>query len=345
MGNSGYKLTFVLFFIISSFTSANSQSKTDSLDQKIIDATQREYVNLEVLLQGVGLFSFEDTDFNGGRSFDLGVARLGVNGKLDNNFDYRIQLGFTNNPVLLDAYIGYTVNDFLHIRAGSQKPLTSADQIPSPGDTDFIDRSRLVGTVYKRREIGVAFLGDIGKFHYNAGIYNGSGVSTNNDNNFFLRSRIAYNHTMENSRSLVVAVNSAYSQTENETLGNNTSIILDGERYSIGGDIDFDAGVWFAKAEFLYTEFEALLLAVRPDVTSSYATLGYRPVSGSEYLLRWERIDFDASDNIPDNSRFIFGLNRQLTQLMSYQVNLIYQFNDDLIDNQFGAAFNLQFQL
>lgn len=340
-----YRTVFALIFIFSGFTAAYSQSKADSLDQKIIDATQREYINLDVLLQGVGLFSFEDTDFNGGRSFDLGVARLGVKGKVDNNFDYRLQLGFRNNPVLLDAYIGYTVNDILHIRAGAQKPLTSLDQIPSPGDTDFIDRSRLVGTVYKRREFGVTFMGDVGRFHYNAGIYNGSGVDTNKDNSFFLRSRIAYNHPLENNRSFAIALNSAYSETENETLGNSTGIILDGERYSIGGDIDFNAGDWFVKAEYLYTEFEALLLAGRPDVTASYATLGYRPATDSVLLLRWERIDFDASDDIPDNSRFILGLNRQLTRLMSYQVNLLYQYNDDLIDDQLGLAFNLQFQL
>lgn len=340
-----YRIVFVVLFVFSGFTSANSQSKADSLDQKMIDATQREYIKLEVLLQGVGLFSFEDTDFNGGRTFDLGVARLGVNGNVDSNFDYRIQLGFRNNPVLLDAYIGYTVNDFLHIRAGSQKPLTSLDQIPSPGDTDFIDRSRLVGTVYKRREFGVAFLGDIGRFHYNAGIYNGSGVDTNKDNSFFLRSRIAYNHPLKNNRTLAIAVNSAYSQSENETLGNSTGIVLDGERYSIGGDVDFNTGDWFVKAEYLYTEFEALLIAGRPDVIASYATFGYRPSSDSVLLMRWERIDFDESEDIPDNSRFLLGLYRQLTQLMSYQVNLIYQFDDDLIDDQLGLAFNLQFQL
>ncbi len=320
-------------------------SEEELLDQKIIDATQKEFINLEVLLQGVGLYSVNDTDFNGGRTFETGQARLGINGILDKKFDYRIQLGFTNDPVLLDAYLGYKFNDKLNIRAGSQKPLASADQIPSPGKTDFIDRARLVGTVYKRREIGVVLHGDIGSFYYYTGLFNGSGVSANKDNNFLLRSRLQYEFQLNQSRSLALAFNSAYSESRGESLNNSNSIILDGVRYSLGGDLIYDTEAWFAKAEFLYTRFNALDLPGKPDVAAAYVTLGYRPKTDWEVLIRWDQVEFDASDDIPDNTLFILGVNRQISQLMSFQINLLAQFDDDRFDEQAGIAFNLQFQL
>jgi len=320
-------------------------SGEESLDQKIIDATQREYLNLDVLLQGVGLYSFDDTDFNGGRTFENGLARLGIKGNVDKKFDYRIQLDFTNDPVLLDVYFGYSFNDKLKVRAGSQKPLASADQIQSRGDTDFINRARLVGTVYKRREVGLVLYGDIGNFHYYSGLFNGNGVDVNEDNNFLLRNRIEYTFQLNQSRLLTLGFNSAYTESTGETLSNSDSIIMNGERYSLGGDIQFDNGSWFTSAEFLYTEFEALGFTGRADITASYITFGYRPEDDWEVLVRWDRVDFDDSEALPDNTLYTIGVNRQISQLMSFQFNLLAQFDDDIIDEQAGIAFNLQFEL
>ncbi len=340
-----YNCMVIVFLGLITVTGLKAQSADEqSIDQKIIDATQWEFINLEMLLQGVGRFSFENTGFNGGRTFEVGVARIGLNGVLDDDFDYRIQLGFTNTPVLLDAYLGYKFSEMFRFRLGSQKPLTSIEQIPSPGDTDFIDRARLVGTVYKSREIGISFFGDINDFNYNVGIFNGSGVQLNNDNNFFLRGRIAYNYDLDEKHSVTAGLNGAYSRSRNETLGN-TSIILDGDRYSIGGDIIYDASQWFVKGEILYTEFNVQFTAGTPSVLASYITLGYRPETDLELLIRWDRLGSDVPDTIPDNSLLIFGVNKQMTRLMSFQANLLTQFDDRFTGEQVGISFNLQFQL
>jgi hypothetical protein len=104
-----------------------------------------------------------------------------VRGQLESNFVYRLQLELRNSPSIIGALVGYRFSDQFQLVAGAFKSFLSADLDPNPGDTDFINRARLVGSMMKSREIGLTAIGNSGQFNYSFGMYNGYGLQTAND--------------------------------------------------------------------------------------------------------------------------------------------------------------------
>lgn len=87
--------------------SAHAQ-ENQSLDNQLRENLQKNYINLNVLIQSEGRYSFQNDDFQGGRSFSVPNARISIKGNLDGGFFYRVFVDAAPKPVLLDAYVGYT---------------------------------------------------------------------------------------------------------------------------------------------------------------------------------------------------------------------------------------------
>ena len=115
------------------FSIPTSAQENSSSVEKLRDLIQKDYFTLNILLQTEGRFSFKDDNLQGGRSFSAPNARISLKGKFNSGFFYRIYVNAASDPILLDAYIGYKLNDALSFSVGSMKPKQTLDYIPKSG--------------------------------------------------------------------------------------------------------------------------------------------------------------------------------------------------------------------
>ncbi len=329
-------LSLLIFFLTGSGLLAQSQ---EPLADQLTEMLKSEAFNLSLLVQTEAVISFKDDNFNGGRAFGLGATRLDFSGRIDENYNYKFQVDFTRARPLIDTRIGYHASDQFRIITGLTKPALSRELDPSPANTDFIDRARLVGAMMNSREVGVSFLGDIGNVYYNVGMYNGTGLSLANDNRFMYTARLSVGSETDNG-SFLAGFNGAVNQTRNEQVGN-TGLVSEGDRVLYGAFIEYDSRPIFGTLEFMQTRFDARNFGGdKETITGFYATIGTNVSDKSQLLARWDQLSFDLRDDTSD--LFVFGWNYQATSLISFQVNLLAQFDED-DDGRYGLAGLFQF--
>lgn len=332
-------ITFGLF-ILMPFTALFAQNQPEPLAGQMEEMFKTDPFSVGILLQSTANFSLEDDSFNGGRGFGIGATRLSIDGSIDQNYTYKLQLDFRNSPSVMDALAGYRFSDEFGLRAGMQKPFLSADLDPNPGATEFISRARLVGAMLNTREIGVTGMGNAGAANYRLGIYNGNGRSFANDNKFFYTARIGFRPEI-NTGTVDVGVNLGYNRTELENVGG-SGVISDGDRAIYGAFVKYDSDEWFGTAEFLQSRFDRAIDGQEETITGFYITAGNHVTERSDLLVRWDHLDYDIIDN--SSELIVLGWNHQATRLISFQVNGLARVGDDTADNQYGVAANFQFQ-
>lgn len=322
------------------FTPGLFAQEDEPLADRLTEMLKSDVFSLGILLQSEGVFSFDDNNFLGGRKFDLGATRLDFRGVVDQNFMYRLQLDVRRQTSVLDAQVGYLIGKNHSIIAGAFKPYLSRDLDPSPGNTDFINRARQVGTMMNSREIGVTFVGKPDKWIYAFGIYNGTGLSRINDNRYMYTTRIAYKVELEEAV-INIGINGALNQTRLESVGN-IGLVSEGNRKLYGFFVDFKRDDLFGAFEFLQTRFDAVEFSGNTEtINGFYLTLGSNFTDKDQLLVRWDHLGLDLSDRVSD--RFILGWNHQATRLISFQANLTGQF-DTGVDKNYGAEGMMQFQ-
>lgn len=331
-------LPILLLSVLTLFaTVAEAQTNSEPLSEELHEMLKNDPFNVGLLLQSTANYSFKEDGFNDGRSFGLGVARLRFGGELDGNFSYVFQMEFLRGVSLIDLALGYEQSEQFKIVAGAQKPDIGLDLQPNPGDTDFINRARLIGTLINSREVGISAQGTVNEFDYNVAVFNGQGLNTNNDGRFMYLAKLGYNIDLDANGSVYAAVNGALNTTENHAVGNTGLSATD--RLIYGAYAKYDSDNWFGALEFLETNFDDQT-PTNERITGIYTTLGNKVTDRSEILGRWDHISYN---NINLNSnRFILGWNYQATTLISFQVNALAEFDD--IDERFGLSGNFQFQ-
>ena len=333
------KLPLFIFVLLLPFSMVYGQTTSDTVDD-LKDRFKSEELNVGLLLQSVGVLSLDDDNFNGGRQFELGATRLDIKGQLPNNFSYRLQLDFRRSMSVMDAQVGYRFSDQFRVVTGMFKPYLSADLDPSPASTDFINRARLVGSMLNSRELGITALGETEGFNYRFGIYNGNGRQLRNDDNGFLyTARFGYEVNLENEDTVNFGLNGAVNTSESERVGN-SGLFSSGDRTIFGAFVKYDSDRFFGTIEFLQTDFEVQGLNLDESITGFYATVGNNISDQSQLLARFDHLSYDEIGN--NSNRIVLGWNYQATELVSFQVNGLLQFNEG-DDNQAGISGNLQF--
>jgi hypothetical protein len=333
------KLPLFIFVLLMPFSMVYGQTSSDTVDD-LKDRFKSEELNVGLLLQSVGVLSLDDDDFNGGRQFELGATRLDIRGELPSNFIYRLQLDFRRSMSVMDARVGYRFSDQFRVVTGMFKPYLSADLDPSPAATDFINRARLVGSMLNSRELGVTALGESEGFNYRLGIYNGNGRQLGNDDNRFLyTARLGYQVNLVDDGTIDFGLNGAVNTSESEQVGN-SGLFSAGDRTIYGAFVKYDSDTFFGTVEFLQSGFEVQGLNFDETITGFYATIGNNISDQSQLLARFDHLSFDVTRN--DSNRVVLGWNYQATELVSFQLNGLLQFNDG-DDNQAGISGNLQF--
>jgi hypothetical protein len=316
------------------------QQSPEPLTEQLLALTKSDPFQITALITAAGHFSFEDDDFRGGRTFRVDNARLGVGGILDGGFDYRFQFEFAREPNLLDAYVGYSFSDRANLRVGAQKPQISAELLPSPAETDFMDRARLVGAQLRAREVGVSLFGQMEGFRYDLGLYNGTGLAANVDNRFLFTGRIAHDFAAAGGAPLTAGLNAAWGHCRAAQCGL-SGFTGNGSRRTLGGDVRYEADRWIFAGEVLSTTMEVVAPTFDEErILGYHLTGGYKLSDRTVLLARWDRLEFRELDQ--GNSLIVLGLDHGLTRLMTFQMNLLTLVDGDA-DNQTGLSAGLQF--
>ncbi|HVP07310.1 MAG TPA: porin [Candidatus Acidoferrum sp.] len=119
-------------------------------------------------------------------TFDNKRARLGVSGTLNSYAKINILGEFAKTPALLDGYLAITPGKSWLVRVGQFWPSVCSDYMRSAAALPFVNYS-LAAPLATNRDIGasVAYSQTVSKkFAYSliTGIYNGSGINTNDAN-------------------------------------------------------------------------------------------------------------------------------------------------------------------
>lgn len=140
-------------------------------------------LKLRGLVQFDGRFFLEDEDKKASDTFVLRRIRPTLEGKVFNDFGFRITPDFGGGQtVLFDAYGEYTPIPEFGVRVGKFKPPVGLERLQSANDIAFTERG-LPTLLVPSRDLGVQVSGDFGSgtVHYAAGIFNGTVNGGNGD--------------------------------------------------------------------------------------------------------------------------------------------------------------------
>ncbi len=333
-------LILVILVLAPGFAFAED-SKEEPLAERLREVLHHEAFTLNVLLQTGAAFSFDDDDFLGGRSFAVDNARISMRGTIDGRFFYRVLFNVAREPNLLDAFIGYRHSDAFRVSVGAMKPRQTADFIPNPGETDFINRANITGLLVQSREIGLAAEGNHEGLYYYAGLFNGTGLTGLNNNKFYGIGRLQYTFgfdDLENSM-LQIGIQGSHGDTPGVRSGN-SGPMLSGKRTIFGGDLRLEANKFLFAAEYLLGDLEtSATVEGKEAISGFYLTTGYWVLEKTMVLGRWQSYAFDKED-FRDNQLSI-GLTHLFTDLTSFLVNF-EAFFPEHGDAQYGVMLGMQ---
>lgn len=329
---------FLLFGII---LATELLAQDETFEEKIKSIIQHEFFTVNVLVQTGFRYSFENNDFQNGRTFEVANARLSFKGIIEDKFYYRVFFNLAREPNLLDAFVGYRFGDCLLITAGAMKPKQTLDYIPDPGSTDFIDRTKITGLLVQSREIGLSAEGNIGGLYYFTGIFNGNKLSLNNNNKFYGIGRLQYTFADIMAGQLQVAVQGSHGRSDGVRSGS-SGPTLRGERTIYGGDIKMETNKFLLAAEYLEGTLETEDFSDRKEkINGYYFTAGYKFFENTMFLARWQSWSFKQFD-FRDN-QFTFGVNHEFSNITSFQFNFD-TFLPEYGDKHYGLSLLIQVQ-
>jgi hypothetical protein len=332
----------ILIYLLMPVSQIYAQADHESLASELRSLIKHEPLSVLALKRSVVRYSYQDDQFNRGRTFGVDQLLIGIQGNLDDNFDYRIIASLAGQRSLLDAYITYTPHNLINIRAGALKPYLSAEYQPGPGATDFIDRSRMTRTKFNVRELGLRMFGRYKYFGYDIGVFNGTGLTANTDNRFLYTGRLEYLPLTGQNRSMRIGTNIAFGDCFSEECSP-SDVQVSGRKVTWGGDFSYESDRWKFVTEALVTEAEITESDHdRETIFGAYVTGGYKPSSDTILLVRWDYLSYRNEGNADD--LFLIGINHRPTSLIRFQINLLALVNQGT-DNQFGLSANMQVNL
>ena len=156
----------------------------------------------------IGQYQYSGQHDAESNTFNLRMIRFSVDGRILNDFAYRVQAQVNGNtstlgesPRIVDAFVEWQKLPFLNVKAGQFKRPFTFENPMHPIDQAFMGYSqnimKLVGFNDRvgehssnGRDIGVQIQGDLFKtasgrplFHYQLGVFNGQGINTKDVDN------------------------------------------------------------------------------------------------------------------------------------------------------------------
>jgi phosphate-selective porin OprO and OprP len=280
-------------------------------------------------------------------TFDIRRARLTLKGGLGMGFDYMLQSDFAGSSAkLMDAALGWRLNDAFKVTAGQQKIPFSQENLIGDNVMETINRSQVVESLVARsgdvignqngRDIGLMVGGNFNLFgrpgllEYAVGGFNGSGMNTadTNERKDLVGRLIA--HPFEG-----FSIGGSF-YTGRYTLP--SALTKEDVRQRAGGEIAYLNGPFVFKGEYIHG-YDA-----RKEKDGWYALAAY--TTGLHHLqavLKYDTFDPDKSMSKNEENITTIGINCNCSKWAQVQVN--YEIKDETGKEISNNAFTVQFQL
>ncbi len=138
-----------------------------------------------------------DDDTHG---FDIRRVRLAASGELSSRIDYKVQAEYETTVKIIDAYLRWKIHPAFNLQLGEFKLPYSQENLYGPTSWLTIENPTAVsrlngyqdisGIKANGRDVGFIFYGDLlpaadghPYVSYKAGLFNGNGINTKDDNN------------------------------------------------------------------------------------------------------------------------------------------------------------------
>ncbi|MFN3232746.1 MAG: porin [Alphaproteobacteria bacterium] len=127
-------------------------------------------------------------------------ARLGIEGKAWKDVKYKFEIDFADNSVdITDAYVQYRGWKPVKITVGQFKEFVSLEEQTSSRHISVMERAAFTDAFGFGRRIGIGFEGEWNGFGIGLGVYGGSDISVNEDNEgYAFAGRLYYNVDLAN---------------------------------------------------------------------------------------------------------------------------------------------------
>lgn len=225
-------------------------------------------------------------------------VRLGVEGKLQDDFKFKLSMNLLPNDVSLDeVLLQYVAYDEIQPFIGVVKPRFSLEETTSSARILTIERSNIVNTLSTGKIIGAGIEGELGWFNYSVGVYNGEGegYNTNTEN---VNSRYLYNASIGADFGKV-ALRADYMYSDDDPKFN--SNVQSDYQHNFSGSAALNLGRFDFTTEFLWAEsFEG------DSVWGVIATPSFYLVPKKlQFVVRGEYSEGDSGDSLRAPSRYL----------------------------------------
>jgi len=270
-------------------------------------------------------------------TFEIRRARLVLKGEIIDNLKYKLQIDASDSDdILRDAEISLTHFDWANFHVGQFKSPFGREELTPSTQIDTMERSEVTNAIVPARQIGAGLSGKLfdGFLKYAAGIYNGNGINTTNDDGSFLYvgrlvltpfKEIIKDHLAK----LEIGGNIGASGDSDVDLPLLGFSDFNGDRELYGLDGEFSWGPFSVKGEYLRAKLEfdgiagraadptRFIAAVAPtpaadvDAQGYYITTSYFLIPERlQFATKWEEFDLDGGS---DFDAFTLGLNYYFT--------------------------------
>lgn len=190
------KLFTTLFILIAFALNISAQNKTEVFGKPKLSG------------YAIGQYQYSGKDNAESNTFSLRMVRLSLDGRLFNDFAYKIQGQINGNtstlgesPRIVDAYVEWQKYKFVMVKVGQFKRPFTFENPMNPIDQGFMSYAQNVSSLAgfsdrvgehssNGRDIGIQLQGDVLRvaggralFHYQIGIFNGQGINTKDVDN------------------------------------------------------------------------------------------------------------------------------------------------------------------
>jgi len=267
--------------------------------------------------------------------FRIRRARLKLKGEILKNLHYNLQIDAVKSPCLIDATVEFPFSPLANLVFGQFKVPFSLENLTSSSSLDTINRSQTVDKLCpgrdiraSGRDIGLAVNGQFKNLEYTLGIFNGSGINQQDNNeNKDISARMVFS-PFESLSLGISHYNGRYSPEEGaesvlkKRTGLETSAVIG--RFSLKSEIVFARDADINKAGW-------------------YFQGGFFPSKPIQMVIRYDSLDRDTAADGDRISVLTFGLNYFFSKKTKLQVN--YEFHGEEENKISNDVLLAQFQI
>lgn len=221
-------------------------------------------------------------------NFSTRLVRMTVDGKVANDFTYRIQAqlngtpGTSSGPRIVDAFVEWQKYGFAKVKVGQFKRAFTFENPMNPIDQGFIAYSQVISKLAgfsdrvgehssNGRDVGVQLQGDLmpdadGRnwLHYQIGVYNGQGTNSSDVNNSKDLIGGIWLMPVEGLRLGAFGWHGSYAHKGADADGVQRVVSVARNRYAVGGE--YKANDWTIRSEYIHSQGAAFKSTSASDI-------------------------------------------------------------------------------